>query len=142
MLDLISRFIPGLHPAQTLMPNTAEPVPGGTRKKNAARLSKDGKWRSFPRVPHLLQYVSSATHFARVKIRDKVVREGLEITVWSVAQLRLVDFLKAKDTAPVAAQKPGVRFEEAVQLFKARVRWRFKHESLQQEISPPVYLEN
>ena len=33
----------------------------------------------------------------------------------------MVDFLKAKDTAPVAAQKPGVRFEEAVQLFKARV---------------------
>jgi hypothetical protein len=32
---------------------------GATRKK-PARLSKNGRWRSFPRVPHLLQHVSIA----------------------------------------------------------------------------------
>jgi len=52
-----------------------------TRKKSAVRISKDGKWRSFPRVPHLLQYVSSETYFARVKIWGRIVRESLETTV-------------------------------------------------------------
>lgn len=103
------------------MPNTAEPVPSGTRKKTAACLSKDGKWRSFPRVPHLLQYVSSESYFARVKIRGKIVRQSLETTVWSVAQLKLVDFLKAKHAEPLASPKPSLPFKEAVQMFEARV---------------------
>jgi hypothetical protein len=39
-----------------------------TTRKSTSRLSKDGKWRSFPRIPHLLQYVSSETYYARVRI--------------------------------------------------------------------------
>jgi hypothetical protein len=57
-------------------------------KKSANRLSKDGKWRSFPRVPHWLQYVSSGTYFARIKIKGKLIRESLGTTVWTNAQLK------------------------------------------------------
>jgi hypothetical protein len=76
-----------------------ENVPGTSGKKNANRLSSDGKWRSFPRVPHLLQYVSSGTYFARIKIKGKLIRESLETTVGTIAQLKLVDFLKDKFSA-------------------------------------------
>jgi hypothetical protein len=55
--------------------NSAAP----TGKKSAFRLSKDGKWRSFSRVPHLLQYFSSGAYFARIKIRGKIIRQSLEI---------------------------------------------------------------
>jgi len=57
-------------------------------------LSKDGKWRSFPKVPHLLQYVISGNYFGKVKINGKTIRQSLQTTVWSTAQLRLNDFLK------------------------------------------------
>ena len=59
-------------------------------------MSKDGKWRSFPKVPHLLQYVSSGTYFGKLKIKRKSVRQSLETTVWSTAQLKLNDFLKER----------------------------------------------
>jgi len=65
--------------------------PDGNRKKSAARLSKDGKWRSFPKAPRLLQYVSSGTYYARLHTGGKIIRQSLETTVWSTAQLKLVD---------------------------------------------------
>jgi hypothetical protein len=73
------------------MTDTDNP-PATTGKKSAFRLSKDGKWRSFSRVPHLLQYVSSGVYFARIKIRGKTIRQSLETSVWSDAQLKLVDW--------------------------------------------------
>ena len=42
------------------------------------RLSKDGKWRSFPKVPGLMQYVSTGTYFARVRAQGKLFRQNLE----------------------------------------------------------------
>jgi hypothetical protein len=58
-------------------------------KDNAARLSKDGEWRSFPRVPHLLQYLNSGAYYARIKIKGKIIRESfgesLAATVWPAA---------------------------------------------------------
>jgi integrase len=54
----------------------------------------NGKWRSFPKVPHLLQYVISGNYFGKVKIDGKTIRQSLKTTVWSTAQLRLNDFLK------------------------------------------------
>jgi len=72
------------------------PTPSGRTKRTADRLSKDGKWRSISRVPHLLQYVSSGTYYARIKVRGKIIRESLATSVWSTAQSRLIDFLKEK----------------------------------------------
>ena len=95
-------------------------VPDKTSGNNKSRLSKDGKWRSFPRVPNLLQYVSSATYFARVKVEGKIIRQSLESEVWTTAKLRLVDFLKKQQEASVAASKFPT-FAEAVEAFKQSV---------------------
>lgn len=96
-------------------------TPSKSRKKSAVRLSKDGKWRSFPRVPHLLQYVSSGTYYARIKIRGKISRESLETAVWTNAQLKLVDFLKEKQDNHLAREEVKVSFDEATELYKQRV---------------------
>jgi hypothetical protein len=48
-----------------------------TRNKRTERLSPDGKWRSFPKVPNLLQYCSTALYFARTKINGKLIRRSL-----------------------------------------------------------------
>lgn len=56
-------------------------------------MSKDGKWRSFPKVPHLLQYVSNGNYYGRIKVGGKLIRESLETTVWTTAKLKLTDFI-------------------------------------------------
>lgn len=61
-----------------------------------ATLSPDGKWRSFPKVPNLLQYVSTGTYFGRVKIDGKIFRESLKTEVFTTAKLLLGDFIKKK----------------------------------------------
>lgn len=45
--------------------------------KRIESLSKDGKWRSFPKVPNLLQYVSSEKYYARIKVDGKLIRQCL-----------------------------------------------------------------
>jgi hypothetical protein len=100
---------------------TAENAPAKSRKKSAVRLSKDGKWRSFPRAPHLLQYVSTGTYFARIKIKGKIYRESLETTVWTDAQLKLVDFRKEKQTVKARKEKAKVLFSDATELYRKRV---------------------
>jgi integrase len=96
-------------------------TPSGSEKRTAHRPSKDGKWRSFARVPHLLQYASSGTYFARIKVGGKIIRQSLETDVWSTAQLRLLDFLKAKQRANQPDEKQKVSFGEAVGLYRKRV---------------------
>jgi len=64
------------------------------KTKRDRHLSKDGMWRSFPKVPNLLQYVTSGTYYARTKVSGKPVRLSLETTVFSTARLRLPDKLK------------------------------------------------
>jgi hypothetical protein len=56
--------------------------------KREEHLSKDGKWRSFPRVPHLLQYVSNGNYYGRIKLNGKLIRESLETAVWTTATLK------------------------------------------------------
>src|SRR5438445_8889290 len=64
------------------------------KAKRDPHLSKDGKWRSFPKVPNLLQYVIAGTYYARCKVNGKPVRASLETDVFSTAKLRLADKLK------------------------------------------------
>jgi len=85
-------------------------------RKREEHLSKDGKWRSFPKVPHLLQYIISGNYFGKVKINGKTFRKSLETTVWSIAQLRLNDFLKEHRENRNKLDSP--RFSEALELFK------------------------
>ena len=58
---------------QHIQPCRDNPRQGLSRKSNS-RLSKNGNWPSFPKVPSLLQYVSSRAYFARVKIQSKIIR--------------------------------------------------------------------
>jgi hypothetical protein len=49
-------------------------------EKETPITSQDGKWRSFPRVPHLLQNTSSGAYFARIEIKGKLICQSLEMT--------------------------------------------------------------
>jgi integrase len=79
----------------------------------------------------LLQYASSGTYFARIKIKDKLIRQSLGTTVWTTAQLKLVDFLKDKHANRKKAEKPKVHFRDAVELLRKRVQ----HDSAMKESS-------
>ncbi len=85
-------------------------------RKREDRLSKNGKWRSFPKVPHLLQYVISGNYFGKVKINGRKIRQSLQTSVWSTAQLRLNDFLKEHRENRNKVEPP--KFSEVVELFK------------------------
>ena len=89
-------------------------------RKDAPTVSKDGKWRSFPRVPYLLQYASSGAYYARVKIRGKIIRKSLETDVFTTAKLRLLDFVKGQNQKSDQSQTP--LFSEALELYRARVK--------------------
>jgi hypothetical protein len=117
------------------MSTKPEQTPSGSEKRTAHRLSKNGKWRSFSRVPHLLQYVSSGTYFARIKVPGKIIRESLDSKVWSTAQLRLLDFLKEKQEAHQTSEQQKVSFSEASELYRKRV----ENDSAM-KLPPPIYL--
>lgn len=85
-------------------------------RRREEHLSKNGKWRSFPKVPHLLQYVISGNYFGKVKINGKKIRQSLQTDVWSTAQLRLNDFLKKHRENRNKVDAP--KFSEVVELFK------------------------
>src|ERR1035441_4880326 len=87
-------------------------------RKREEHLSKDGQWRSFPKVPHLLQYVGNANYYGRIKVGGKVIRESLKTTVWTTAKLRLTDFLKERQEARGHVAPP--RFNETVGLEEGR----------------------
>jgi hypothetical protein len=61
-------------------------------------LSKDGKWKSFPKVPHLLKYVSNRTYYARATINGKEFRPCLETGASKSAKLRFAETLQEKTT--------------------------------------------
>jgi integrase len=103
------------------MSTEPEQIPSGNQKRTAYRLSKDGKWRSFSRVPHLLQYASSSTYFARIKVQGKIIRQSLDTDVWSTAQLRLLDFLKDKHGSIQSDGTQKVSFGEAADIYRKRV---------------------
>jgi len=64
------------------------------RAEREANLSPDGKWKSFPRAPNLLQYVPSGKFFGRVKIDGTLVRQTLKTDVFTTAKLRPGDYVK------------------------------------------------
>jgi integrase len=85
-------------------------------KNREEHLSKDGQWRSFPKVPHLLQYISNGNYYGRIKVGGKIIRESLKTDVWTTAKLRLTDFLKEHQEA--RCHLPPPMFAEAVDFFK------------------------
>ena len=94
---------------------TIRDIPQNSRKREE-HISPDGKWRSFPKVPNLLQYVNSGNYYGRIKVGRKLIRESLQTSVWTTAKLRLVDFLKQHQEARVRVPPP--KFSEALELFE------------------------
>ena len=95
------------------------PEPETRSRKRDENLSKDGKWRSFPKVPHLLQYVSNGNYYGRIKTGGKLIRESLQTTVWTTAKLRLTDFVKTHQENRNLVDPPT--FGEVVELFKTEL---------------------
>jgi hypothetical protein len=62
------------------------------KSQRDAHLSPAGKRRSFPKVPNLLQYVSTDIYFGRVKIDGKIFRESWKVVVFTDAKLLLGDW--------------------------------------------------
>ena len=77
----------------TTTPDTNRDTKSPKTKRNE-HLSPDGKWRSFPKVPNLLQYVSTGKYFARVKVEGKLIRRSIEANTFEEAKLALGDFRK------------------------------------------------
>jgi hypothetical protein len=99
---------------------TSEATTAGCKAPKAIQdrhLSKDGKWRYFPKVPNLVQYTSTGTYYARAKLNGNSVRRSLETTVFSVAKLKLADKLKEirKPRAPLGS------FGEALERYLAEM---------------------
>jgi integrase len=77
-------------------PETTEQETASVKSKREGHLSPDGKWRTFPKVPNLMQYVATGLYFGRVKVNGKSFRESLETNVFSTAKLLLADYVKEK----------------------------------------------
>jgi hypothetical protein len=73
----------------------AKPETASGSSKRDQNLSQDGKWRSFPQIPNLVQYVSNGNYYGRIKIDGKLIRESLGNSVWAAAKMHLVDFQSA-----------------------------------------------
>jgi len=54
----------------------------GQAKKDL-RLSHNGKWRSFSKVPNLFQYVSTGVYYCRYKAQGKTIRKSLKSTTFA-----------------------------------------------------------
>jgi integrase len=96
--------------------DTQDTQPQTQTRKREEHVSKDNQWRSFPKVPHLLQYVSNGDYYARIKVNGKIIRESLNTSVWTTAKPRLTDFVKKHQEARGTIVSP--KFSEAVELFK------------------------
>src|SRR5215831_14399513 len=91
------------------MTDTQDTRPDTKSRKNnrTERLSPDGKWRSFPKVPNLLQYVSTGVYYARFKINGKLIRRSIKATTFEQAKLKLGDFGKKVKGEPVVTGTAG-----------------------------------
>jgi hypothetical protein len=64
---------------------------------------------SFPKVPCRLQHVSNGDYYARARVNGKLIRASLKTATWSIARLRLTDFLKKHQKARGTIAAPRTR---------------------------------
>lgn len=101
---------------------TADTLSAGKRRNTEpGRLSKDGQWRSFPKVPNLIQYVPNGSYYARIKVGGKVIRRTLGTATFSTARLKLLDFLR-EQKQPVQSVGETMSFRAARELFERRLK--------------------
>jgi hypothetical protein len=90
------------------------------RNGGQGRSSKDGQWRSFAKVPNLLQYAPNGNYYARIKIHGKVIRRSLNTDVFTTAKLRLLDLLK-QQKQQVEQPPEALTFKAARELYEQRL---------------------
>ena len=76
------------------------------------------------RVQNLFRYRPSGTYFARLKVGGKSIRQSLETSVFSVAQLRLPDAIKESRKIEESRQRFGngkMSFGDAVQIYRDKL---------------------
>jgi len=76
------------------------------------------------RVQNLFHYRLSGTYFARLKVGGKSIRKSLEITVFSVAQLRLPDAVQESRQIEDSRQhfvNDKMSFGDAVQIYRDKL---------------------
>lgn len=103
------------------MTTTFDTKPDTKPKRNRNEsLSPDGKWRSFPKVPNLLQYVSTGVYFARTKVNGKLIRRSIKVNTFEEAKLALHDFLSKQKKKRHIVGAPTT-FGEAKGLYEASI---------------------
>lgn len=91
-----------------------------TKANLTGRLSKDGLWRSFNKVPNLMQYVPNENYYARIKVHGKVIRRSLETSTFTTAKLKLLDFLR-EQKGPTPTADEAMTFGKALGLYEQRL---------------------
>ncbi len=103
---------------------TTNPPARRLRLKASQRLSSDGRWKTFLKIPCLLQYTPTGVYYARVRVGGKLVRRSLKTAVYTDALLRLGDFLKELRSVPPSTDLAPVTFAEARSRFQEQLHNR------------------
>ena len=84
---------------------------------------KEAAWVS-THVSNLIRYVPSGIYFARVRVGGKLFRESLKTDVFTVAQLRLGDFIKDRrvdDEGEANVARGKLTFGDALSIYKEKI---------------------
>ena len=68
--------------------------PYGYQILSLARLPIPPRWRPFPRVPHLLQYIRSGQYYARTRVNGKIIRRSHEDSVVDDREAEAADVVR------------------------------------------------
>lgn len=84
----------------------------------------DSDWQKTPYAT-LIRYKPSATYFARIRVKGKLIRRSLQTKSLSVAKLRLADFEKSERQrahSTMAVVEGKMTFGDALAVFKKRLK--------------------
>jgi hypothetical protein len=77
--------ISGLYPPAPRLHDDNEVAAGGRGlNSETGRSSKDGPWRSFPKVPNLIQFAPNGGYYARITVGGKVIPRWLGTAMYLV----------------------------------------------------------
>lgn len=92
-------------------------------RKSADKDASVRLWQKSP-TPNLIRYSPSGTYYARVKVRGKLIRQSLGTDVYSVAVLRLGDFVqreRARVEGAKSVEAGRMTVGEVLDLYLSRV---------------------
>jgi integrase len=122
-------------------------------KERRRRQATPSKWKA-TRTANLKLYVPSGVYFAHARINGKLIRQSLETTTFTIAQLRLGDLLreeraKAERCTPDVGGK--ITMGQAIELYRQEVDCdvrtkdsskRYRHETIKALLKTWPHLED